>query len=95
MEVRSLYNFISCVYRIYGWQHHHLLDAFQRDHAKRAYALTQGYVVFDVTNKMILESPNLVIEQIKQVISHRDYYDDDIVRVGSSYCKIIKKSKDV
>lgn len=74
-----------------GWQHHHLLDAFQRDHKKKAYALTQGFIVYDITNKMVMESPQLIIKQLKQIISHRNTHKDDVVRVGYSYCKILRK----
>jgi hypothetical protein len=75
-----------------GWQNHHLLDAFQRDHEKKAYALTQGFVVYDITNKMVMESPELIIKQLKQIISHRNTHNDDVVRVGYAYCKIVNIS---
>ena len=68
-----------------GFQNHSLLEAFKRDHAKRAYALTQGFVVYDVTNEMIRENPKLIIEQIRQIISHRNTFSDSVSRVGYAH----------
>lgn len=72
-----------------GWQNHHLLHAFQNDHEKRAFALTQGFVVYNVTNKMVRETPDLITKQLKLIASQRREYHDVVERVGNSYCKII------
>ena len=65
----------------------------QRDHEKRAYALTKGFVVYDITNKMVTEDPELIIHQLKEIISHRRTYDDVVKKVGASYCKIFSKEQ--
>lgn len=76
-----------------GYQNHSLKEAFQRDHEKRAFALSKGYVVMDVTNKMIREAPDSLRSQLQQVISHRQTYSDTVSKVGYAYCKVTPGSQ--
>ncbi|AYN07670.1 hypothetical protein [Alteromonas sp. RKMC-009] len=71
-----------------GYQNHSLKEAFLRDHEMRAFAPNQGYVVMNVTNKMIREAPDTLRSQLQQVISHRLTYSDTVSKVGYAYCKI-------
>lgn len=71
-----------------GYSNHSLLEAFQRDHEKRAWALTQGFVVYDVSNKMLRTNPDGVREQVASIISHRQKSNSKVTRVGHSFSLI-------
>ena len=89
---RWRYDHLMVPYRVLiefnGYEAHGRLQAFKRDHEKREFALTQGFVVFDVTNAMLRSDPDNTIRQLESVIAHRPRYADQIESVGYRYCRV-------
>jgi hypothetical protein len=75
-----------------GFQHHSKLAAFKRDHRKRAFAQTLGFQIFDITNEMVRENINDVMNNLERILKHRQSYNDVIKRHGKCYSKVFLRA---
>lgn len=77
-----------CLIEFDGFGYHRTLDAFKRDRLKQTFALTEGFVVFRITNAEVRESVNTVIAKLETIIQKRLIYQDSIRPLGKTQCLV-------
>jgi hypothetical protein len=73
------------LFELNGWQYHHQLESFRRDHDKQRYALKKGYLVVNVMAKDVLNSPQTLLADIAQILSYRQHSPTAIKSYGQYY----------
>ena len=76
------------LFELNGWQYHHQLESFRRDHNKNTYALTHGWVVMKVMAKDINKDSSELQRNIAKVVSQRHFPPQSIRPWGRCYYQL-------
>lgn len=76
------------LFEVNGWQYHHQLESFRRDHHKNTYALTRGWVVMKIMAKDINQNPLELQANIAKVVSQRHFPQQSIRPWGKCFYQL-------